>query len=690
MHDVFNSKRKSADKFRPKNYNSSVKMGCGLPKLEKPDENSPGKIYSTLKRPQVETKVGIAYQYKLLDFTTAETEITNSSAVKLSSLHDLPTQLHELYQKGFVLAGFHSFIQSIDVEKTPEEKMFRAILIKPAVSSEENNAKTEPCSLEVELSLLSNQLPKSKGLADVLQKVQEGSRKGLRFVGLVQRQTSPADSTERHEEVSAVNSPLCQNNSVKEGRNADLNVQNNTDRDKLAQNQETEATEGEAKQKISQGEEPQSEGQASQGQAKDEEQINSQPIAELTRQEYQNDERGIQNKNTAHCETEGKVTDKQGVSSQAETFKTKAADRLQTERPAGEEQSLTATDKHNEVKQITESHEAAEMTTVLEANDTKQGGHLGQGKSEENGRKNGVDSVPKSVDGLFIFEGISEDKCESYDAIVVEQWTVINGVEVKADYVPLLNSLAAYGWQLTCVLPTPIVKRDSEGNLATKQIVFLQRPSLPHKEKKKESKKRSTKDDKPSKQDKNCLKDKNGKVTVQVKNSAGDSNEKEKQEQNVAKNGDKENAEKGISLKTEGNGKESEPAAEAVQDYICVTNAEIEKCAEVGGSAGGNTVPENIINEASGNNDICEKENGQDEQEECDNKCQNGTISKSEEEASQTKIVAPANEECVVTSQQLDSVPAAEMVAEASRETGVSITEMTESVPEEREGVIAV
>ncbi|XP_041041024.1 raftlin-like isoform X2 [Carcharodon carcharias] len=733
-------------------------MGCGLPKLEKPDENSPGKIYSTLKRPQVETKVGIAYQYKLLDFTTAETEITNSSAVKLSSLHDLPTQLHELYQKGFVLAGFHSFIQSIDVEKTPEEKMFRAILIKPAVSSEENNAKTEPCSLEVELSLLSNQLPKSKGLADVLQKVQEGSRKGLRFVGLVQRQTSPADSTERHEEVSAVNSPLCQNNSVKEGRNADLNVQNNTDRDKLAQNQETEATEGEAKQKISQGEEPQSEGQASQGQAKDEEQINSQPIAELTRQEYQNDERGIQNKNTAHCETEGKVTDKQGVSSQAETFKTKAADRLQTERPAGEEQSLTATDKHNEVKQITESHEAAEMTTVLEANDTKQGGHLGQGKSEENGRKNGVenevfllfnksqanqksykyytttiplkickkgqdinsieanwlehmtqhftkgallvdaliclgtptDSVPKSVDGLFIFEGISEDKCESYDAIVVEQWTVINGVEVKADYVPLLNSLAAYGWQLTCVLPTPIVKRDSEGNLATKQIVFLQRPSLPHKEKKKESKKRSTKDDKPSKQDKNCLKDKNGKVTVQVKNSAGDSNEKEKQEQNVAKNGDKENAEKGISLKTEGNGKESEPAAEAVQDYICVTNAEIEKCAEVGGSAGGNTVPENIINEASGNNDICEKENGQDEQEECDNKCQNGTISKSEEEASQTKIVAPANEECVVTSQQLDSVPAAEMVAEASRETGVSITEMTESVPEEREGVIAV
>lgn len=32
------------------------------------------------------------------------------------------------------------------------------------------------------------------------------------------------------------------------------------------------------------------------------------------------------------------------------------------------------------------------------------------------------------------------------------------GVEVQTDYVPLLNSLAAYGWQLTCVLPTPVVK----------------------------------------------------------------------------------------------------------------------------------------------------------------------------------------------------------------------------------------
>ncbi|XP_067862125.1 raftlin-like [Heptranchias perlo] len=848
-------------------------MGCGLPKLEKADENSPGKIYSTLKRPQVETKVGIAYQYKLLDFTTADSEITESSAVKLSSLHDLPAQLQELYQKGFVLAGFHPFIQSIDMrKKTPEEKMFRAILIKPAVSTEENNAKTEPCSLEVELCLLSKQPPNSKVLADVLQKIQEGSRKGLRFVGLVQHQNSTANSAERPEEASAVNSPSCQNISTKEEMNAGQNVQNNINKDKLAQNQKAEATAGEAKQKINQVEVSQSEGQAGQDQVKGGEQINGQPIAELTSQEYQKDEGQIQNESTAGCEAEAKVTDKQKALSQAEAFETKAADRLHTEGTAGGEQSTTATNEHTvgtaggeqsttatnqhmegtaggeqsttatnehmegtaggeqsttatnehmegtaggeqsttatnehtegtaggeqsttatnehmegtaggeqsttatnehmegtaggeqsttatnehtEMKQITESNEANATTIVSEANDSKQGAHSRQGKPEENGKKNGVenevfllfnkpqenqksykyytatiplkickkgqdinsieadwlehmtqhftkgallvdaliclgtptDSIPKSVDGLFIFEGVSEDKCETYDAIVVEQWTVIHGVEVKTDYVPLLNSLAAYGWQLTCVLPTPIVKRDSEGSLATKQIVFLQRPSLPRKEKKKETKKKSIKDDKPSKQDKNCLKDKNSKVTAQAKNSTGDSDEKEKQEQSAAKNGDKGNAENGISLKTETNDKESIPAA--VQDYVCVTNAEMEKCAEVGGCVGENTVS---VHEASGNNNFCEKEDTKDEQEERENKCQNGTISRCEEEASQAKVVTPLNGEYAVTNQELGSMPAAEVAAAASGETDVSSTEITDNVPEEREGVITV
>lgn len=32
------------------------------------------------------------------------------------------------------------------------------------------------------------------------------------------------------------------------------------------------------------------------------------------------------------------------------------------------------------------------------------------------------------------------------------------GLQVKADYIPLLQSLATFGWRLTCVLPTPVIK----------------------------------------------------------------------------------------------------------------------------------------------------------------------------------------------------------------------------------------
>uniref|UniRef100_UPI003AABEB3E uncharacterized protein n=1 Tax=Centroberyx gerrardi TaxID=166262 RepID=UPI003AABEB3E len=77
------------------------------------------------------------------------------------------------------------------------------------------------------------------------------------------------------------------------------------------------------------------------------------------------------------------------------------------------------------------------------------------------------------------------------------------GLQVKADYVPLLQSLATYGWRLTCVLPTPVIKTNSDGSLSTKQIVFLQRPILGRK--RRESKKLIFKT--RSKSNKNCIKD---------------------------------------------------------------------------------------------------------------------------------------------------------------------------------------
>ncbi|XP_021105392.1 raftlin-2 isoform X3 [Heterocephalus glaber] len=89
------------------------------------------------------------------------------------------------------------------------------------------------------------------------------------------------------------------------------------------------------------------------------------------------------------------------------------------------------------------------------------------------------DHLPKSLEGFFIYEeegsGLPGSPRRENDAIVVEQWTVIEGTAVKADYGPLLHTLAEFGWLLTSVLPTPLLRRDREGNLATKQVVFLQR-----------------------------------------------------------------------------------------------------------------------------------------------------------------------------------------------------------------------
>lgn len=49
---------------------SAVAMGCSLNKVEKHEEKRPGNIYSTLRRPQVETKVDVTYEYRFLEFTT--------------------------------------------------------------------------------------------------------------------------------------------------------------------------------------------------------------------------------------------------------------------------------------------------------------------------------------------------------------------------------------------------------------------------------------------------------------------------------------------------------------------------------------------------------------------------------------------------------------------------------------------
>ncbi|CAJ0951492.1 unnamed protein product [Ranitomeya imitator] len=147
------------------------------------------------------------------------------------------------------------------------------------------------------------------------------------------------------------------------------------------------------------------------------------------------------------------------------------------------------------------------------------------------------EQTPKSLDGLFVYEDeaprVTALKTRGNDAIIVEQWTVfermqgtvppcwyvayetvsgkaevtlqhrhmsnsrltgadsaeesraqedrqLKGSDIKTDYGPLLHTLAEFGWLLTCVIPTPIIRHNSEGNLTTKQIIFLQRPVISH------------------------------------------------------------------------------------------------------------------------------------------------------------------------------------------------------------------
>uniref|UniRef100_A0A670ZJR9 Raftlin, lipid raft linker 1 n=2 Tax=Pseudonaja textilis TaxID=8673 RepID=A0A670ZJR9_PSETE len=106
-------------------------MGCRLNKLEKHGDKRPGNIYSTLKRPQVETKTDVFYEYHFLDFTTlSNVELPRSAITKLSSLRDLPLQLQDFYYQGFCLATIYPFLQSNKNEKTIQEQIFRAVLIK--------------------------------------------------------------------------------------------------------------------------------------------------------------------------------------------------------------------------------------------------------------------------------------------------------------------------------------------------------------------------------------------------------------------------------------------------------------------------------------------------------------------------------------------------------------------------------
>ncbi|XP_048806313.1 raftlin [Lagopus muta] len=455
-------------------------MGCGLNKLEKHDEKRPGNIYSTLKRPQVETKIDVSYEYRFLDFTTLnDAELPGSSAIKLSSLRDLPAQLQELYQQGFVLAAVHPFVQPTDEkEKTPQEQIFRAVLIKKTERSPKGGIHSEGYILEVECCSSVNQLSDKKEIPDFIKKIQDAASQGLKFVGII-----PQYHSQKNCLVSSSLTPAS-NNSVQSRDNK--NVSNCPEDHASLDGEKIDGINGCSTPAPGEGNADQCatsrEGRKGEGQAAEEPNCKSAKGSEEQREhpgerEAPDTQNGIaENETPARCSKP--LTDK------TEIFT--LFNKPKTPQRCSQYYTVTIPMRISRNGQTVNSLEANWLEHMTD--------HFRKGGSLVNaifslGMVN--DSLHGTMDGVFLFEDVAvEDNktMQGYDAIVVEQWTVLKGVEVQTDYVPLLNSLAMYGWQLTCVLPTPIVKTNREGNLSTKQIVFLQRPSLPQKAKKKESK----------------------------------------------------------------------------------------------------------------------------------------------------------------------------------------------------------
>ncbi|XP_028622620.1 raftlin [Grammomys surdaster] len=441
-------------------------MGCSLNKLEKRDEKRPGNIYSTLKRPQVETKVDVTYEYCFLEFTTlTAAELPRSSATRLASLRDLPDQLLELYQQGFSLAALHPFVQPTHrQEKTPLEHIFRAILVKKTSRSQKAEPHNEGYILELDYCSSLEHLADQKLIPEFIKKVQEAASRGLKFVSVVpQYRSSVSSAGSRH--LAPVANSVEDTTDVRYTFGDHSPLENDTpkaadmDAATVGVNRRSEPNPG-STEEIPSAQQPGEENEAGEF-----------PLRDL-RPTLDGSEGDPSN---GHEEL---------PSRKMEIFA--FFNRPKSQQKCRQYYPVTIPLQVSKNGQTVSSLDASWLEHM--SDHFRKGGVLVNAVFQL-GMAN--DSFYGLTDGVFIFEAVSTEDSKTtqgYDAIVVEQWTVLEGTEVQTDYMPLLNSLAAYGWQLTCVLPTPILKTTREGNVSTKQIVFLQRPCLPQKTKKRESK----------------------------------------------------------------------------------------------------------------------------------------------------------------------------------------------------------
>ncbi|KAI1886147.1 hypothetical protein AGOR_G00211010 [Albula goreensis] len=488
-------------------------MGCGLPKLAKRSEdNSPGKIYSTLKRPQVETKIGVAYTYRFLDFTLGREGL---SGLCLSSVRDLPVQLQDLYQQGFVLAAVHPFIHPCGPEPARiQSQLYRAVLIRLSDSSEKNQSNSEASRLEVDLCLSADQFPNTDLIRGYVKKIQDAAEQGVMFVGFVQQPaaapTIPGQGGPDEISLSLHSSPSSLPGTESDPEPSPKSPMGSDCAGEAGAGDRTSAGEGEEAppREAESGAVDSGNAGSSEGTGVEDSQDGGCSLSDPPSPSDHPDHPPTATENDSQTHNNNK----------AKTSEVTETKNSQSSSTRGME--VFAMFNHPAVRQGLLKYYTVKVPLRVQLRDEGVSGveanwldhmtqHFNSGAWLVDGYfhlGNENDLMPKAVESVFIFqEGQEGDSTTAtpYDAIVVEQWTVINGVEVKTDYIPLLQSLAMYGWKLTCVLPTPIVKTNSDGSLATKQIVFLQRPTLPRK--KRDSKKISFKA--RSKSNKNSVKD---------------------------------------------------------------------------------------------------------------------------------------------------------------------------------------
>ncbi|XP_068431908.1 raftlin [Clinocottus analis] len=560
-------------------------MGCRLPKLRKAEERrSPGNIYSTLRRPQVETKVGVAYTYHFLDFLLGKEEVPVSSVLCLSSVRELPVQVRELYAQGFVLVSVHPFVHPCGPSHAHiQRQLHRAVLVRETPSSEKSQLKWARQRLETDVCVAGHQAADPEVLQSYVKRIQDVAEQGVMFVGFLQQpgggpcysgQWDPEELSSLHSSPSPIRRhPFSANNSPTDPTEPHHNdtepdhhqfepqefegVENTQDLNpkepdfsSLKPIQSLELNRERSNEPIQTLQIGLKESLESTNQLQNHSQPSVDTVQWCSNQnptDAQGDQlrpsrpeaAGIIRQKKDHLPDLKESTEthlnfsnrREGQSSSPDSWASSpeldANHKRKSSSTDGQSRLTTHNNNHIRLKSSEKDENATsppapggmqlfalynhtgEMNTSLrfyslrvplliqkEAGlvtevDTHwldhmtqhftSGAHLIDGffhLGDDN--DNGV----SSVDSVFIFQSSAEETTNaSYDAIVVEQWTVVDGVAVKTDYIPLLQSLAPYGWRLMCVLPTPIVKTNSDGSLSTKQILFLQRPVLQRKRK---------------------------------------------------------------------------------------------------------------------------------------------------------------------------------------------------------------